>query len=173
MRFLVILCVFGFIVGCSKEQEKPVFLGDRLLATAEVGADGKYYVPRLEGVQAQLKECQFKEFTDNYYQSECSFENAAPSRQRKPEILRIYLTSPRVGVSAIDIEQTQMDFEDGLSIFAKLKDVQIEQLSCPDIEIDNSASYNTMFYRIKRDGKPIGVYREVFNSGSGGAERTK
>ena len=174
MRLLLTLCVLGLVVvGCSDKPEKPVFLGDRLLATAVKGDDGSYYLPQLESVEKALPECKFKELGESFYlAADCSFENAAPDRKKSPEILKIYLTSSRSGVNAITIDQAQMDFEDGLSLFGKLKGIKVEKLSCPDIEIDNSASLNSNFYNITKSGMTIGVYRVDYYSGSGGADRS-
>ena len=146
MRFLLTLCMLGVLVGCSDKPENPVFLGDRLLATAVKADDGSYYVPQLESVEKALPECKFKELGESFFLvSECAFDNVAPERKRSQETLTMYLASSRSGVNAIVIDQNQLDFEGGLSIFGKLKGVKIEKLSCPDIEIDNGADLNSYF----------------------------
>lgn len=179
MRFLSLLLTLSLIIightsanANNHSTKKPVFLGDRLLLTAEEGVDGKFYPPRLTEIETQFPECKFKETPDGYLIGDCAIKNAAPGRKRQIENIRIFLTNDSVRAIAIDIVQRQLDFEGGLEIFKKLQNIELEQLSCPDIEITNNASNQTLFYRVKQNGINMGVLREVISGGSGGTGRS-
>lgn len=179
MRFLSLLITLSLLIigqtsatANNHSTKKPVFLGDRLLLTAEEGADGKFYSPRLTEIETQFPECKFKETPDGYLIGDCAIKNAAPGRERQIENIRILLTNDAVRAIAIDIKQRQLDFEGGLEIFKKLKNIELELLSCPDIEITNSALNQILFYRVKQNGINMGILREITYGGSGGTGRS-
>jgi hypothetical protein len=179
MRFLSLILTFSLLMigqtsatANNHSTKKPVFLGDRLLLTAEEGVDGKFYPPRLTEIETQFPECKFKETPDGYLIGDCAIKHAAPGRERQIENIRISLTNDSVRAIAIDIDQRQLDFEGGLEIFKKLKNIELELLSCPDIEITNSALNQTLFYRVKQNGINMGILREVISGGSGGTGRS-
>jgi hypothetical protein len=179
MRFVSLFLTISLIMigqtsatANNHSTKKPTFLGDRLLMTAEEGVDGKFYPPRLTEIETLFPECTFKETPDGYLIGDCAIKNAAPGRARQIENIRISLTNDSVRAIAIDIDQRQLDFEGGLEIFKKLKNIELELLSCPDIEITNNASEHTLFYRVKQNGKNMGILREVTSGGSGGTGRS-
>lgn len=151
----------------SKSGAKGTYLGERLIDSAVIGTDGGLYAPQLSEFVKKFPECKFRNVSE-YYVANCTVNNAARNRSRVSEPLDIYLTQSRAGVNAIDISQNQSDHEGGLSLFDKVDGIDIEKLSCPDIEIDNGASFNINFYRIKQASRIVGVYREIRSSGSGG-----
>jgi len=167
------------VVGCSNEtsnsnNKKIQYLGDRIMSAAVDGiADDKKYAPQFEDFKKLFPECEFQPISSNdqYQTARCQLDNADKAREGKPEEFTVTVTHARAGVGSVEFSGSQLHHVPD-SLFSSLKNVDIKELSCPDIEQDNMATYNTKFYRLSRSGKSYGVFREIYSSGSGGGNTT-
>jgi hypothetical protein len=167
--------LLALVISCSKdtpntETKKIQYLGDRILSAAVDGIDAtKKYAPQFSEFKKIFPECQFKPInTDEQLQTaRCQIANADKAREGKSEEFTVTITHARAGVSSVEFSGSNL-YHVPDSLFFNLKDVDIKELSCPDIEQNNGASYNTKFYSLSRSGKSYGIFREVFSGGSGG-----
>lgn len=149
-------------------DEQALILGNRILNSAFKGEDGKIYPPLLKDFKQYFPECNFTEIGYTYLQSECKFNNVSADKSAEVEPFKVYLTNPRAGIIAITFDQLNLHYNAQFSFFDNLNNVVKAPLSCPDIEIENSASFYTNFYRVSKNGVDYGTVREVVSSGSGG-----